>query len=150
MVPINSPGLPFPYEKYRDFPTVNSRCVKSPSPTSALFLTVPWHHQHGPAAAALLEKPPAKTVSYFHGILQERTQSSCFQWQPSSFPTVNNHIGFLPHRPTLALGSLPSAHQRRQQALHKLWCTVHVTGMILLTNKSFFSPVSLVKKKEQR
>jgi len=69
-------------EEHRDFPTVIARRVESPSQTLALFLTAPWHYQHGPTAAALLEKPPAKTISYFHGIPQEKSTVFMFPVTP--------------------------------------------------------------------
>lgn len=74
-------------------------------------------------------------------------QPSCFQlgnWNsnPPSFPTVNNHTGFLPHRPTLALGSLSSTHQGRQRGLHKLCCTVCNKNDSGYKQTFFFPPVS--------
>lgn len=84
VVQINGPGMSLPYEKHRDLPTVNPRCAKSPSSTTALFLTVSWHHQHGPTAAALLQKLTAETVSYFHRSPREEPTAfvfpvTCFQ-----------------------------------------------------------------------
>lgn len=74
-------------------------------------------------------------------------QPSCFQlgnWNsnPPSFPTVNNHTGFLPHRPTPALGSLSSTHQGRHRGLHKLCCTMCNKNDSGYKQTFFFPPVS--------
>lgn len=124
---------PFPLWK-GDFAVVTPGCVRCPSPALALM---------GPAVP---EKPPAETLSYFHGIPQEKPTGFMLQlgnWDsnPSSFPTVKSTLPSS-HSSPLALGSAPSMHQGRQRG-----CTSsaaqHPAGMILLTNKPFFpSPVS--------
>lgn len=92
--------------------------------------SAPWHHQHGLTAAALLEKPPAKTISYFHGILRKNPQASCFQlgnWNsnPSSLPTLASCLTSPGHLPSSQGGSEGCTGSAAQPA----------TGRILLTNK---------------
>lgn len=119
---------------------VTPRCVRGPSPALALFLTVPGHYQHGPTRAAMLEKPPAKTVSYFHGILQEKPTGFVFPVRKLEFQSFQlskcKQAHWLPPTTAHPGSGQPSLHTpgeavRAAQAL------------ILLTNKPiFFPPVS--------
>lgn len=77
---------------------------------------------------------------------RKNPQPSCFQLgnrnsNPSSFPTVNNYTGFFPHLPILALGRFPSTHTRGGSKGCTSSAARRATGMILLTNKAFFSPL---------
>lgn len=97
--------------------------------------TAPWHHQHGPTRAAVLGKPPAKTVSYFHGIQQEKPTGFRFPVQKLEFQSFQLSQCKQTHRlpPT-------SAHPGSEQpSLHTPGEAVRAAqALILLTNKPFF------------